>query len=117
MLGFELLGLRIRPMALQAQSVGSLGTQQVIVLAAVGLVAGGASLLECRLMHKVLLALVGQLAMTAQADVDRIGLGQAGLTAGMRIVAVGAISCRSRMLHFRLLNLLRLLAVAGYADR
>src|SRR5439155_20660552 len=50
MLGFKFLGLRVRPVALQAESIGSLGAQQVIICAAVRFVAGGASLLKCRLM-------------------------------------------------------------------
>ncbi len=49
-----------------------LGPQQVLVVAAVRLVAGGASLVEGGLMQVRLLDLVGLFAVAGQAGVDRI---------------------------------------------
>src|ERR1039458_4535806 len=76
MLGFEFLGLRIWTVALEAEGIRRLGAQQMIVLTAVRLVAGGASLLECRLMQKVFLALIGLFGMAGQAYVDRISISE-----------------------------------------
>jgi len=115
-IGLDLLRLRLRPMALQAQPIRRLCPQQVIVLAAVRLVARRATLLERRLMQRVLLGLLRLIAVAGQADIDRIGFGQARLTAGVRIVAVGAIPGRSRVRDFRLVNLIGFLRVAGNAQ-
>src|SRR5215469_4691650 len=68
-IGFERFRLRIRTMALEAQRIRSLGAQQVLVLAAVWLMAGGASLLEYRLMQRVLLGLLHLVAVARQADI------------------------------------------------
>ena len=68
-------------------------------------------------MQMCFLAGIRDVAMAAQTDVHRVGLGQSRLRAGMGIVAVGAIAGRSRMLYFRGLNFLCLLVVAGDAER
>ena len=85
-------------MAFQAQRVRVLAAQQMFVVAAVRLVAGRASLLECRLVQMRLLALVRLIGMAAEAGAYRIRLQQSRRLAGMRIVAGDAVSLRSRML-------------------
>ena len=103
-------------MTLQAQRI-ALGAQQVLVVAAVRLVAGGTALSEGRLMQMRFLELVSLLAVAGQAGIDRIGLDEARSLAGVRIVAGDAFSLRAGMLHLRLLDLLSLLGVASHAER
>src|ERR1700732_3949871 len=66
MLGFEFLRLGLGSVALQAESIGGVGAQQMIVRAAVGFVASRASLLERRLMQHVLFGLLGLIGVAAQ---------------------------------------------------
>lgn len=117
MVCFQLLRLRVWTVALQAQAVWVLRPQQMIILSSVRLVAGRACLFECGLMQKVLFRLFGLIAVASQANIDGIGLRQAGLPAGMWIVTIGAVTCCSRMLYFRLFNLFRLIAMASHAKR
>ena len=56
------------------------------------------------------------LGVAAQADVDRVRLGQARRLPGMRVVTICAFSQRSRMLDLGFLDLLRLIGVAGDAQ-
>ena len=102
-------------MALQAERV-ALGAQQMLVVAAMRGVAGGAALRECRLMMHGLLAQVGDVGVAAQADADRIGLGQAGLVAGVRAVAIGAVAHGAGMRHLGGVDQLGLVVVAGDAE-
>jgi len=67
----------------------------VLVIVAVRIVASGAALLERGLMHMLLLALLRLLAVTAQANRNRVRFGEARRAAGVRIVAVGAIAGRA----------------------
>ncbi len=85
-------------MALQAKRV-ALDPQQMIVLSAVRLVAGGATLPECGLMMHRFLALIRDIAMAAQANLNPVRFGKSRLAAGMGAVAVGAIARRARMLE------------------
>ena len=55
--------------------------------------------------------------MTAQADVDRIGLGKSWLPAGVRAVAVRAIACRPGMRNFGSVDVLGFIVVASHAQR
>ena len=89
----------------------------MIVLSTVRLVARGASLLESWLVVIRLLPRIGNIAVAAQADIDRIGLGQSWLPAGMWTMAVGAIARRSRMRNFRRVDQFGFLVVAGHAER
>ena len=66
MLRFELLRLRLRSVTLQAQNIRSLGAQQMIVVAAVWLVTGGAPLFEGGLMQHVLLRLLSLIGMACR---------------------------------------------------
>ena len=116
-LTLKLLWIRIGPVALQAELAGSGGAQQVIVIPAVRLVAGCASLLEGRLMQVGLLHLIGLVAVASQAGLHWIRLQEARRLSSVRIVASGAVALRSRMLHFRGIDRLRLLVVAGHAQR
>ena len=68
-LGFQLLRLGIRPMALQAKRIRIARPQQVEVFAAVWLVARRAALFECRLMQMRFLHLFGLFAMTGEAGI------------------------------------------------
>src|SRR5208337_2349821 len=105
----------IGAVALQAQRVGLIDPQQVLVIVAVRIMADGATLLESWLVRVHLLALLRLLAVTAQANRHRVRLGEARRAAGVRVVAVGAIARRARMLHLRLLDLLSLVGVASDA--
>ena len=67
-------GFGFRAVALEAELVGTRRAQQVLVVAAVRLVAGRASLLECRLVQVRLLHLLGLIAVARQARIHRIGL-------------------------------------------
>jgi hypothetical protein len=118
MLGFELLRRRrVGPVTFEAQRVRLLGAQQVLVVAAVRLVAGRASLLKCRLMQMRLLELVGLVGMAGQAGAHGIRLQEAWSAARMRIVAGDAFSLGSGMRHLGLVDLLNLIAVARGAKR
>ena len=89
----------------------------MIVLAAVRLMAGGAALLERGLMVVRLLCLIGDIAVTAEANIDRIGFRKSWLAAGVRTVAVGAVSRRTGMRNFRRVDQLGFIVVAGHAQR
>ena len=67
------------------------------------------------MVHR-LLAQIVDVAVTSQADTDRIGLRQAGLFAGMRAVAIGAIAGRAGMRHLGRVDRLGLVVVAGHAN-
>ena len=88
----------------------------MIVVAAVRRVTGGASLHKGGLMVHRLLAQVVEVAVTSQADGDRIGLRQSRLVAGVRAMAIGAIARRAGMWHFGRLDQLGLVVMAGYAQ-
>ena len=77
-------------MALQAKCVRRLGAQQMIVVTAMWLMTGSTTLTEGRLVVDRLLALVRDIAVTAQADIDRVRFGKSGLSAGVWAVAIGA---------------------------
>src|SRR5271166_499347 len=117
MLGFELLWFCIGTVALEAQSIRGLGPQQVIVLAAMRLVTGSASLLERWLVVHAFLAEVRDVAVAAQADIHSIRSWQPRLRTGMGAMAVGAIARGSRMRHFGALDGLGFIVVASYAKR
>ena len=102
--------------ALQAQSVAR-GAQQVVVVAAMRSVAGGAAEAENRLVVNGLLAFIGHVGMATQANAYRVGLGQAGLVAGMRTVTIGAVASRPGMRHLGVVDQLGLVVVAGYTQR
>ena len=78
-------------MALQAKRI-ALGAQQVIVVAAVRRVAGGAALDECRLVVHGFLPQIIDVGMASEANVHGVGLGQPGMIAGVRAVAIRAIA-------------------------
>src|SRR5215467_3837886 len=63
--------------ALQAQDIRVGCTKQVCVVAAMGCVTRGASLVECRLMQMFLRPKLRLLRVAAQADVDRVRLREA----------------------------------------
>src|ERR1700687_2229221 len=116
MLSFQLLRLGVEAVALQAECI-PLGPQQMIVVAAMGLVASGAALPECGLVVHGFLAEIGNVAAAAQANVHRICLGEPRLPAGMGAMAVGAIGRASRMLHLGALDGFSFVVVAGHAKR
>ena len=103
-------------MALQAQRV-AFGAQQMIVVAAVRRVAGGAALRKSGLMVHRLLAQIVDVAVAAQADAHCVGLRQAGLVAGVRAVAIRAVAHCAGMRHFGRVDQLGLVVVAGDAKR
>ena len=107
---FILHGCRIgvRTVALQAQSIRRLRTQQMKVLTAVRLMAGGATLHKGRLMNVSFLALLSLVSMTSQTYVDGVRLRQSRLAARMGTMAVSAIARRARMLNLGLLDQLAL---------
>src|SRR5271170_5853404 len=88
----------------------------MIVIVAVRIMTDGAALLESRLVHMLLLTLLGLFAVTTQANRNRVRLGERGRATRMGIVAVGAIARRARMRDFRLLDLFGLIGVAGHAQ-
>src|SRR3974390_1597998 len=88
----------------------------MIVFAAVRRVAGGAALLESGLMVHRLLAQIVDVAVTSQADTDRIGLRQSRIFAGMRAVAISAITRRAGMRNLGCVDCLGFFVVAGYAN-
>jgi len=114
-LGFQPLRLRVRTMTLQAQRI-AFGAQQVLVVAAVRLMADGTALSEGRLMQVRFLELLGLVAVAGQAGIHRIGLDEARRLAGVRLWQA-THSPAPRMLHLSLLDLLRLFGVAGHAER
>ena len=104
-------------MAFEAYRIGFLGAQQVIVVAAMGLMADRAALLKRRLMDVCLLELVRLLAVAGQTGADRIRMQEARSFAGMGIMASHAFSLSSGMRHLGLVDLLHLIAVTGGAER
>ena len=115
MLSVQPLGNGIGTVALQAERI-ALCAQQMIVIAAVRGVAGGAALYKGGLMMHRLLAHIVDVGVTSQANTDGVGLGQAGLVAGVRAVAVCAIARRSGMRHFGRVDQLGLVVMAGHAQ-
>src|ERR1035438_5312177 len=115
MFGLHLFRFGVGAGSLQAQRVGFVDPEQMLVIVAVRIMADGASLLEGGLVHMQLLALVRLIAVTAQASGNRVWLGESRRAASVRVVAVGAISRRARMLDFRLRDLISLVGVAGDA--
>src|SRR5208337_2916521 len=91
--------------------------QQVSVFAAVGLMAGCASLFESRLMEMRLLELVSLVAVAGQTGADRIRLQEARTFAGMGVVTSHAFSLGPGMRNFGLVDFVRLIAVTGRAER
>jgi len=80
------------------------------------LMTGGTTLPEGRLVVDRLLSLVRDIAVTAQADIDRVRFGKSGLPAGVWAVAISAVAGCSWMLNFGGLNQLRFIVVAGHAQ-
>ena len=116
MLGFQLFRLPLWTVAFQAKGIRSGSAQQVIIVSAVRLVAGSATLRESRLVVIWLLRQISDVAMAAQADVDRIRFWQPWLVAGVWTVAVSTVARSSGMLHFRRFNELGFVVVAGNAE-
>ena len=114
--GVILLRSGIGAVALEAERI-ALGAQQMIVVAAVRRVAGGAALRKGGLMVHGLLAQIVDVGVAAEADADGVGLRQAGLVAGVRAVAVGAVARRAGMRHLGRVDQLGLVVVAGDAER
>jgi hypothetical protein len=104
-------------MALQAKCVRRLGAQQMIVVAAMWLMTCSTTLTEGRLVVDRLLALVRDIAVTAQADIDRVRFGKSGLSAGVWAVAIGAVARCPRMLNFGGRDQLSFIVVAGNTQR
>ena len=73
-LSVKLVRASVGPMALQTESVGVSHSQQVRIVAAVRLVARGASLLGRWLMWMFFLELFRLIGMARQASIDGIGL-------------------------------------------
>lgn len=115
MLGFQRLRIGIGTVALEAKSVGGLRPKQVIVVAAVRLMARSATLLEGWLVMNAFLREVRDVTVAAQADVNRISFRKSRLPAGMGVVAVGAIARRSRMRHLGTLDGFGFVIVASHA--
>src|SRR5271165_2229659 len=89
----------------------------MVILAAVRLVTGCATLAKGRLMKHVLLRLFGLIAMATQADIHRVRFRKSWLPAGMRAMAVGAVARRSRMLHLCFFDKFSLVRMASHAQR
>ena len=109
--------VRVRTMALEAESVDIGRAQQMFVISAMRCVAGGASLLECRLMQMRFLHLIRLIAVARQASLHGIGLQEARRLSRVRVVAGDAFPLGSGMLHFRFFDFIRLVGVAGQAKR
>ena len=88
----------------------------MIDVAAVGSVAGCASLGKGGLVMHRLCAQVVEIVVASEADGDGVGFGQAGLAAGMGAVAIGAIAHGSGMGYLGAFNLLGFVVVAGNAE-
>ena len=99
MFGFHLLRRNIGAVTFEAKCI-ALGAEKMIEVAAVGSVAGGATLSVYGLMVNRFLAEIGDLAMAAKTNVDRIGLGQPGLRTRVWTMTIGAIAGGSGMRHF-----------------
>ena len=80
-------GCAVRTVALEAKLVRTAGAQQVFVVSAVRLVAGCATLVECRLMQMRFLHLIGLIAVASKASLHRVRLSESWTLAGVRIVA------------------------------
>ena len=102
-------------MALEAKRV-AFGAKQVVNIAAVGGMAGGASLSEGGLVVDGLFAQIVHIRVAAEADGDGIGFGQAGLIAGVGAMAIGAIAHGSGVGNFGGIDELGLVVVAGDAE-
>ena len=85
------------------------------IVAAVRFVAGGAAQVGGRLVHVLLLEILGPLGVAGQARGHGAGLQEARRLPAVRIVADRAIVLRSRVLHLGGGNLLGLLLVADHA--
>src|ERR1039458_6059856 len=106
--GFELLRCgSVGPVAFEAQRIWFLGAQQVIVVAAVGLMASRASLLKSGLMEMRLFELVGLVSMAGQTGADRIRLQEARGSAGMGVMTSHAFSLGPGMWHLFFLMIRR----------
>src|SRR5581483_9035398 len=103
------------PVALEAELARSCGAQQMLIVSAVRLMAGGAALRPGWLMQVSLLHLVCLIAVAGQAGVDWIRLNESRALSAMRIVAGDAFARGARMLHLRGLDLLGLIFVTGQA--
>ena len=105
----------IGTVTLEAKRI-SLGAQEVIVVAAMRRVAGGATLSKSGLMMRGLLAQFVDVVMASEADADGIGLRQAWLFAGVRAMAVCAIAHCAGMRDLCAVDLLRFVVMAAQAD-
>jgi hypothetical protein len=117
MFGFELLRLRLWPVALKAQRICLLGAQQMVIVPTVRLMTGCASLPKSWLMEMGFLELIGLIGMAGETRADRIRLQETRASSGVRVMASYALPLCTGMLHFGLFDLLRLIAVTGYAER
>src|SRR5579872_2223627 len=85
------------------------------IIAAVWLVAGGAAQVRGRLVHVLLLQVVGALGMAYKARRNRTRLQKSLGLSRVRVVAGRAIFLRAGVLHLRRGNLLRLFLMAHAA--
>src|SRR5689334_141109 len=101
MFAFYLLRFRFRAMTLEAKRVDVRGAQQCRVVSTVRLMASSAALSENRLMWMFLLVLFSLFSMTAEANFDRIRLGESRSLASVWGMAIDAVPLGSGMLNFR----------------
>jgi len=74
------------------------------MVSAVRLMAGRTSLLKYGLVVISLFALIRDVTVASQADIDAIGLRKSWLRAGVGTVAIDAVAGCTRVLHFRFLD-------------
>src|ERR1039458_1977727 len=96
----QLLRLGVGPVTLQAQRIGLAGPKQMFVIVAVRFMADGATLFERGLVYMQLLALLRQVAVAAQTNRNRVGLGVSRRATGVWAVAVRALACRAPVVYF-----------------
>src|SRR5208337_639824 len=99
MLTLQSLRHGVRPVAFQAKRVDVLHSQQMLVVVAMRVMAGPATISECRTVQDLFgLQHFRLLRMAGQANLHAICLRQPGSLAGMRRMASGAVTRCSRML-------------------
>jgi len=107
---------RIRSVAFQAERVDFFSAQQVLVLAAVWLMARPATFLKRRLVQVLLFALLCLIRVARQANFHAVCLRQSRHIACVRTMAIRAVARSAGMLHFRAFYLLDLLRVTRCAE-
>src|SRR5271167_4435227 len=112
--GFHLLRRNIGTVAFEAKCI-AFGAEKMIEVAAVRSVAGGATLTEYGLMVNRFLAEIGDVAMAAKTNVDRVGFGQPGLRTRVRTMTICAITGGPGMRYFCFVDLFRFVGVTGDA--